>query len=237
MLFRSIVSFIILKNINLIPSVFMNIIHQAFGGEQFLGGAIGGIIMQGVKRGLFSNEAGSGNSNYAAAIADVQHPAKQGMVQSLSVFVDTIIVCTATALVILLAGDQGELGGMVLFQESLKTHIGWIGLPFTVITIFMFSFSTILGVTFFGKNALSFISENPILNNLYKIMVVFMVFQGGIQENHIVWSLADFGLGLMTVINLWCIIPISGDAIDALKEYEEEVLFKPKEKVNIKINS
>ncbi|MGL5022631.1 MAG: alanine:cation symporter family protein, partial [Cetobacterium sp.] len=165
-----------------------------------------------------------------AAIADVKHPAKQGLVQAFGVFVDTIVICTATALVVLLAGDQGDLTGMVLFQESLKSHIGWIGIPFTSITIFLFSFSTILGVTFFGRNALSFISKNSILNIGYKILIILMVFQGGIQENQTVWALADLGLGLMAIINIGCILPISKDAIDSLRDYEENFLNQGKQK-------
>ncbi|WP_297432088.1 sodium:alanine symporter family protein [uncultured Cetobacterium sp.] len=230
LLYIGVVLIVILKNATLVPLVIKNIFYQAFGGEQIIGGALGGIIMQGVKRGLFSNEAGTGNSNYAAAIADVKHPAKQGLVQAFGVFVDTIVICTATALVVLLAGDQGDLSGMVLFQESLKSHIGWIGIPFTSITIFLFSFSTILGVTFFGRNALSFISKNSILNISYKILIIVMVFQGGIQENQTVWALADLGLGLMAIINIGCILPISKDAIDSLKDYEEKFLKKGKQK-------
>ena len=202
-----------------------NIFYQAFGGKEFLGGAIGGVIMQGVRRGLFSNEAGSGNSNYAAAIVDIEDPAKQGMVQALGVFVDTLVVCSATAFVILLADANKVAGfsGMTLFQEAMKTHIGWIGVPFTVVVLFFFSLSTILGVTYYGKNAMSFISENTTFDKLYHILVVLMVYIGGIEQNLFVWSLADFGLGIMTVINIICIIPISKVAIDHLKNYEIEL--------------
>lgn len=234
-IYLGVVIFVIVTNITAFPGMIKNIFYQAFGGKEFLGGAIGGIIMQGVRRGLFSNEAGSGNSNYAAAVVDIDEPAKQGMVQALGVFVDTLIVCSATAFVILLAGvekavgvdgmvlDGKVLSGMTLFQESLKTHIGSIGIPFTVVTIFLFSLSTILAVAFYGKNALSFLSEKVAINKIYQVIIILMVYVGGIQQNFFVWSLADFGLGIMTVINIIAIIPISKEALEKLKVYEAKL--------------
>ncbi|MGL4426125.1 MAG: alanine/glycine:cation symporter family protein, partial [Cetobacterium sp.] len=137
-MYLGVVLYILITNIAGIPAVIANIFSAAFGINQFAGGALGGVIMQGVRRGLFSNEAGSGNGNYAAALADVDDPVKQGMVQSLSVFVDTLIICSATAFVILLADGAAIEGtsGMLLFQEALKSHIGWIGAPFTVVILF-----------------------------------------------------------------------------------------------------
>lgn len=231
-LYLGVVVFVIVTNITSFPAMIKDIFYQAFGGKEFLGGSIGGIIMQGVRRGLFSNEAGSGNSNYAAAVVDIDEPAKQGLVQALGVFVDTLIICSATAFVILLADVEKAVGvdgmilngkvltGMTLFQESLKTHIGWIGIPFTVVTIFFFSLSTILAVAFYGKSAVNFISEKSTLNSIYQVIIVIMVYIGGIQQNFFVWSLADFGLGIMTVINIICILMISKDALVELKKYE-----------------
>lgn len=224
-MYLAVVLYVLLINITQIPTVFGKIFSAAFGINQFAGGALGGIIMQGVRRGLFSNEAGSGNGNYAAALADVDEPVKQGMVQSLSVFVDTLVICSATAFVVLLADSEAlnGLSGMVLFQESLKTHIGWIGIPFTVIILFFFSFSTILGVTFYGKNALQFISNNSKLNIVYQVIVVWMVYVGGVEQNYFVWSLADFGLGLMTVINIVTIAPLINESIVYLEKYEQKL--------------
>lgn len=220
-----VVIYVIVTNITGIPAMIGNVFYQAFGGKEFLGGAVGGIIMQGVRRGLFSNEAGSGNSNYAAAVVDIDEPAKQGMVQALGVFVDTLVICSATAFVILLADTEvvNGLTGMTLFQESLKNHVGWIGIPFTVVVLFFFSLSTILGVTYYGKNAMNFISSKPIVKEVYHVVVVLMVYIGGIEQNFFVWSLADFGLGIMTVINIVCIIPISGEALIELKKYEKKL--------------
>lgn len=218
-----VVVFVVLTNLTSIPEMLGNIISQAFGVKEIAGGGIGIVIMQGVRRGLFSNEAGSGNSNYAAAVVDVNEPAKQGMVQALGVFVDTLVVCSATAFIVLLADSSVIAGtsGMTMFQEAIKSHIGWIGIPFTVIILFFFSLSTILGVTFYGKNAINFVSEAKEMKYIYHVVVVLMVYIGGIEQNFFVWSLADFGLGIMTVINIICLVPIAGEAIEELKKYEK----------------
>ena len=224
-LYLGVITFILLKNITLIPNMFSEIISQAFGGKQFLGGVFGAAIMEGVKRGLFSNEAGSGNSSYAAAIANNSNPVKQGMLQVLGVFVDTLVICSATGFVVLLAKNSisSSFKGIILFQESLKYHIGSAGVPFSVSIIFLFSLSTILGVAFFGKNALGFISDNKFLNIGYKVLIVMMVFWGAIESNYSIWSLADFGLGIMTIINLYAILPISHEAIHELTLYEKDL--------------
>lgn len=218
-----VVVFVVLTNLTSIPAMLGNIISQAFGVKEIAGGGIGIVIMQGVRRGLFSNEAGSGNSNYAAAVVDVNEPAKQGMVQALGVFVDTLVVCSATAFIVLLADSSVIAGtsGMTMFQEAIKSHIGWIEIPFTVIVLFFFSLSTILGVTFYGKNAINFVSEAKEMKYIYHVVVVLMVYIGGIEQNFFVWSLADFGLGIMTVINIICLVPIAGEAIEELKKYEK----------------
>lgn len=232
-LYLGVVIYILITNFSSIPNIFKDIFYQAFGGKQFLGGTFGGIIMQGVRRGLFSNESGSGDSNYAAAVVDEAEPAKQGMVQALGVFVDTLVICSSTAFVLLLSGAKKEIGvdgmflqgkllnGMTLFQESLKSHIGWIGIPFTVIIIFFFSLSTILAVVFYGKSAVNFLEEKSTkLNFTYQVIIVIMVYIGGIQQNLFIWSLADFGLGIMTVINIICISLIYKEALTELNNYE-----------------
>lgn len=224
-IYLGVVAIVIIRNFTLIPEVLKTIVVSAFGGREIVGGVMGGAIMQGVKRGLFSNEAGSGNSNYAAASADSEHPVKQGMVQVLGVFVDTIIICTATAFMILLA-DKGAIdgkSGTELFQGAVNYHIGWLSGPFTVITVSLFSFSTILGITYYGKKAVSYISNRTMADTIFKVLIILMVLLGGAKENYLVWSLADFGLGVMTLMNLWYIIPHSGEAIKSLREYEEEI--------------
>lgn len=231
-LYLGVVLYIILTNISSIPMMIVDIFSKAFGTKEIAGGAIGIVIMQGVRRGLFSNEAGSGDSNYAAAVVDIDQPAKQGMVQALGVFVDTLLVCSATAFVVLLAGAKNvtgvqgmilngkELSGMALFQEAIKSHIGIVGLPFTVVVIFFFSLSTILAVTFYGRNALNYLTEKTGINIVYQLLIILMVYIGGIKQNFFVWSLADFGLGIMTVINIICLTPLAKEAISELRKYE-----------------
>lgn len=230
-LYLVVVLYIIIVNITSIPSVFLNIFHQAFGGKEFLGGTIGATILHGVKRGLFSNEAGSGNSTYASAVVATNNSVEQGFVQMLSVFVDTLVICSATAFVILLADTStiGKVSEMALFQIALSSHIGKIGIIFSIIILFFFCISTILGVAYYGKNALNYISSNNYLKIFYSLSVILMIYIGGIEQNFFVWSLADFGLGIMTLINLICILPLSGEVIKILEDYELKMLvFKNK---------
>lgn len=222
-LYILLVIFILLTNITAIPAMIQNIFYQAFGGEQFLGAGFGIVVMQGVRRGLFSNEAGSGDSNYAAAVVDIEEPARQGMVQALGVFVDTLVICSATAFIVLLADPKivGNASGMELFQLAIQSHIGKIGAPFVVIIMFFFAFSTILAVTFYGKSAIYFIHSHSKMNVLYQVFIIVMVYVGGIKQNLFVWSLADFGLGIMTVINIIMIVPFAKPALEELKQYEK----------------
>lgn len=149
----------------------------------------------------------------------------------LSVFVDTLIICSATAFVILLADTStiGKVSEMALFQIALSSHIGKIGIIFSIIILFFFCISTILGVAYYGKNALNYISSNNYLKIFYSLSVILMIYIGGIEQNFFVWSLADFGLGIMTLINLICILPLSGEVIKILEDYELKMLvFKNK---------
>lgn len=223
-----VVIFIIIKNITILPAVIQDIFEHAFGIRQFLGGTFGSVIMQGVKRGLFSNEAGSGSAPCAAAAADIDHPVKQGLVQALGVFVDTILICSATAFVILLSrGDIPEgLGGMTLLQESFRYQVGNWGVIFTAVILFLFSFSTILGVSFYAKPNLAFLCDKPWLQEAFKIFTLIMLFVGGVRQNFLVWNLADLGLGLMTIVNLMGVYPLTYKAVESLKEYEKNYMEK-----------
>lgn len=213
-----VVIFIIVKNITLIPATLKDIFEHAFGIKQFLGGTFGTVVMQGVKRGLFSNEAGSGSAPCAAAAADIDHPVKQGLVQALGVFVDTILICSATAFVILLSrGDIPEgLGGMTLLQESFRYQVGNWGVIFTAVILFLFSFSTILGVSFYAKPNLAFLYDKPWLQEAFKVFTLVMLFVGGVRQNFLVWNLADLGLGLMTIVNLMGVYPLTYKAVESL---------------------
>ena len=181
--------------------------------------------MNGVRRGLFSNEAGSGNSNYAAAAVHIDIPAKQGMVQAFGVFIDTLVICSATAFIVLLAPKStiSGLSGMALFQAAMSHHLDGFGALFVVILMFFFCVSTILAVAFYGRSAVNFIHESKYLNIVYQVILILMIYIGGIKQDIFIWSLADFGLGIMTVINILVIIPIAKPALDSLKNYEKEL--------------
>lgn len=223
-----VVIFIIIKNIAVLPAVIQDIFEHAFGIRQFLGGTFGSVIMQGVKRGLFSNEAGSGSAPCAAAAADIDHPVKQGLVQALGVFVDTVLICSATAFVILLSkGSIPEgLGGMTLLQESFRYQVGNWGVIFTAVILFLFSFSTILGVSFYAKPNLAFLYDKPWLQEAFKVFTLIMLFVGGVRQNFLVWNLADLGLGLMTMVNLIGVFPLTNKAVESLREYEKYYIGK-----------
>ena len=222
-LYLAIVFFIIVKNIGLIPNVLSQIFSEAFGIRQGIGGTIGAVIMQGVKRGLFSNEAGTGSAPCAAASADVAHPVQQGLIQSLGVFVDTFVICTATAFVMLLTKSSviEGLGGMELLQKSFNYHLGSVfGEIFVAVILFLFCFSTLLGICFYGKVNVRFLTEKEWGQTTFKIFALSMIFIGGIQQNIFMWNLADLGLALMTIINLSGVFPLSKIAFDSLKEYD-----------------
>ena len=225
-LYLLVVFFIIFKNIGLLGHTLSNIFEHAFGIKQFLGGNFGAVVMQGVKRGLFSNEAGSGSAPCAAAAAEVEHPAKQGLIQALGVLVDTVLICSATAFVILLSDGkiQQGLGGMTLLQEAFRVQVGNWGVIFTAIILFLFSFSTILGISFYAKPNLYFLSKKEWPQEAFKIFTLAMLYIGGIRQNILVWNLADLGLGLMTIVNIIGIIPLVSKAIDCLKDYEEKFI-------------
>ncbi|MGL6131133.1 MAG: alanine:cation symporter family protein, partial [Fusobacteriaceae bacterium] len=222
-LYFTIVLFIIIKNITLVPTVLSQIFSEAFGIKQGVGGTIGAVIMQGVKRGLFSNEAGTGSAPCAAASANVDHPVQQGLIQSLGVFVDTFVICTATAFVMLLT-KQSVIEGlkdMELLQKSFNYHLGSVfGEIFVAVVLFLFCFSTLLGICFYGKVNVRFLTEKKYGQVVFKIFALTMIFIGGVQQNIFMWSLADLGLALMTIINLSGVFPLSKIAFDSLKEYE-----------------
>ncbi|WP_297486802.1 sodium:alanine symporter family protein [uncultured Cetobacterium sp.] len=226
-LYLIIVFFILIKNFNTLPLVLSNIVSEAFGLRQGIGGAIGAVIMQGVKRGLFSNEAGTGSAPCAAASANVHHPVQQGLIQSLGVFVDTFIICTATALVILLSKESflTDFSGMKLLQTAFNYHLGsTFGEIFVAIILFLFCFSTLLGICFYGEVNIKFLTNKIVGQNIFKIFALSMIFIGGVQQNIFMWNLSDLGLALMTIVNLYGVFPLSGFALDSLKDYEKKFI-------------
>ena len=211
-------------NLDLLPSVFKRIIDEAFGIRQVAAGGFGAVLMNGVKRGLFSNEAGSGSAPCAAAAADVSHPAKSGLFQALGVLIDTIVICTCTAMLMLLVPEEliSGLSGMALLQTAMHHHFGQIGVIFIAIALWLFSFSTFLGILYYARPNVAFLfGDNMKWQTVYKVLALIMLFIGGLAKYTFVWDLGDIGVGLMTIFNIIIILPMGGEALKSLKEYVE----------------
>lgn len=217
--------FIITKNISALPAVFERIFAEAFGLRQAAAGGFGAVIMNGAKRGLFSNEAGSGSAPCAAAAADISHPAKEGLLQAFGVFIDTIVICSCSAMIMLLtpAGLTEGMTGMDLLQTSMHYHMGDFGVIFIAVILWLFSFSTFLGILFYARPNVAYLfGDNWLSQTLYKILALVMLFIGGLVAYTFVWDLGDIGVGLMTIFNMIALIPLSRQAIDSLKDYENQ---------------
>ena len=185
-----------------------------------MGATIGTILIQGVKRGLFSNEAGMGSAPNAAATATVSHPAKQGFIQTLGVYFDTLIVCSITAFIVLLSPMYTSgLQGIALTQASLTEQVGGWAHEFLVVAIFFFAFSSIIGNYFYGEVNVKYMSRKPIALYLYRATVIVMVFIGSVSSLDFVWAFADLSMTFMATINLIAIILLSPIAFQALKNY------------------
>ncbi len=212
---------IVLFNITRLPEVFETIIANAFGWEQMAGGAVGAALMQGIKRGLFSNEAGMGSAPNVAATADVSHPVKQGLIQALGVFTDTLIICTCTAFIILFSGAplDGSINGVQLTQHALTNEVGNIGSIFVALAILLFAFSSIIGNYYYGEANIRFITSRKSILFLYRLLVGGMVMFGALASLDLAWSLADVTMGLMTICNLIAISLLSKQAFLLLKDY------------------
>lgn len=214
---------IIFKNITLLPGVFRRIFAEAFGIRQVVAGGFGAVLMNGVKRGLFSNEAGSGSAPCAAAAAETDHPAKIGLLQSFGVFIDTIVICSCTAFIILLVPESisGGLEGISLLQGAMDYHLGKVGVIFIAITLWLFSFSTFLGVLYYARSNVAYLcGSNRWSQTAYKVIALVMLFIGGLAAYTFVWDLGDVGIGLMTVFNIIIILPMGKEALDCLSDYE-----------------
>lgn len=213
--------YIIITNISDVPVAFLSIIKSAFGLEQISGGGIGVAIMNGVKRGLFSNEAGMGSAPNAAATANVSHPVKQGFVQLLGVFFDTLIVCSCTAFIIMLSKVEtaGDLSGIEITQAAMTQHFGSWASTFLAFAIFTFAFSSIVGGYYYGEANLGFIHNSPIVLLIYRVTVLIMIMFGAVANLQIVWTLADLSMAIMAVINLVAIAILGKFSFAALDDY------------------
>lgn len=212
---------IVLFNLGKLPGVLELIIGNAFGWEQALGGSMGAALMQGIKRGLFSNEAGMGSAPNVAATADVSHPVKQGLIQTLGVFTDTLIICTCTAFIILFSGAplDGTVNGVQLTQLALTNEVGSIGGIFVAIAILLFAFSSIIGNYYYGEANIRFITQKKSVLFIYRLLVGGMVMFGAMASLELAWSLADITMALMTICNLIAISLLSRQAFLLLNDY------------------
>lgn len=215
---------VILMNITALPGVIAEIFAQAFGVRQAVSGGMGAAMMLGIKRGLFSNEAGMGSAPNAAATAEVTHPVKQGLIQTLGVFTDTLIICSCTGFMVLLSGAHTATGltGIQLTQQALSSQVGAWGHIFVAVCILLFAFSSIIGNYYYGETNIEFLSENKMWLNIYRAGVIAMVLFGSVSEMAIVWDLADLFMGLMAIINLIAITMLGKVAYSALADYAKQ---------------
>lgn len=216
---------IVFINIRSVPHVFKIIIDSAFGLNQAFGGMVGAAIMNGVKRGLFSNEAGEGSAPNAAATAAVSHPVKQGLIQSLGVFTDTLVVCSCTAFIILISGvyQNPELNGIMLTQSALESEVGSWGPVFIAVAIFMFAYSSIIGNYYYGEANVRFMSRDPRAVTLFRILSGgVMVMFGALVSLDTVWSIIDLCMALLTACNLVAIFLLGKYAFRLLDDYRRQ---------------
>ena len=215
---------IVLLNIKELPGVLALIVGHAFGWEQALGGGVGMALMQGIKRGLFSNEAGMGSAPNVAATAHVSHPVKQGLIQTLGVFTDTLIICTCTAFIILFSGAplDGSTNGVQLTQHALTNEIGPSGAIFVAVALFFFAFSSILGNYYYGEANVRYLTHRKWVLNIYRILVGGMVMFGAVATFDLAWSLADVTMGLMVLCNLIAISLLGKYAFRLLEDYRAQ---------------
>ncbi len=215
---------VLFKNITLIPSTLNLIFTSAFGMNQVIGGGIGAAMMQGIKRGLFSNEAGMGSAPNAGATSTVSHPVKQGLIQMFGVFIDTIVICSATALVVLVSGEYATEGltGIQLTQTALSSQVGAWGSTFIAICILLFAFSSIIGNYYYGESNIEFMNGNKSVLFGFRLAVAAMVFWGTQSAVSIVWNMADLFMGVMAVINLIAIAILGKYAFAALEDYLQQ---------------
>lgn len=208
-------------NIHHIPRLFMSIIEAAFGLKQAVGGAIGVAMLQGIKRGLYSNEAGMGSAPNAAATSNVSHPVKQGLLQAFGVFVDTILICSATGFIVLLYPDFATTAkeGIQVTQDALAYSIGSWGKDFITLCIFLFAFSSLVGNYYYGEANLEFLTKRKSSMLIFRVLTVACVFLGSVAKLAFVWNIADVSMGIMALMNIIVIAILSPKAIAIIRDY------------------
>ena len=211
---------ILILNIDKVPGMLALIIKSAFGWQQAAGGAIGIAVMQGVKRGLFSNEAGEGSAPNAAATATISHPVKQGLLQSLGVFTDTLVICTCTAFIIILSGlFEGNDDGIILTSRAMSHHLGNMGSWYLTACIFLFAYSTIIANYFYGEANIRFICDRKWAITAFRIVSGFVVMAGGFLTLQQAWCIVDLAMALMTILNLVSILMLAKYSFRLLDDY------------------
>ena len=220
---------IVVLNFRQLPAVLARIFAEAFGLRQVAAGGFGAVLMNGVKRGLFSNEAGSGSAPCAAAAAECDDPVKMGLVQALGVLIDTVVICSCTAFLMLLVPQEITAGltGMDLLQTAMQYHLGSFGIVFIAVILALFSFSTFLGVLYYARGNVAYLCRHKWWSHTAnKQQALAMLLVGGTQAYTVVWDLGDVGIGLMTIFNMLALVPLSGEALTALNDYEKRKKIK-----------
>ena len=213
--------YVLIVNVVHIPALFMSIIEAAFGIKQAVGGAIGVAMLQGIKRGLYSNEAGMGSAPNAAATSNVSHPVKQGLLQAFGVFVDTILICSATGFIVLLYPEYNTIGekGIKLTQLALSHSVGAWGAGFITLCIFLFAFSSLVGNYYYGEANLEFLTKSKTSMLVFRVLTVACVYLGSVASLGLVWDIADVSMGIMALMNIVVIAILSPKAVAIINDY------------------
>ena len=214
-----------MMHIRQLPEIFADIFENAFDVQAMMGGFAGSAVVIGIKRGLFSNEAGMGSAPNASASADVDNPVKQGLVQIISVFIDTILICSSTAMMLLVSGVEGKSGvldGIPYVQAAICANVGGWGILFITISIFAFAFSSLIGNYYYAESNILFIRNSKILLFLFRVTCVAAIFLGAQADFSLVWNLADVTMGGMAIVNIIAILLLGETAIKVLRNYEEQ---------------
>ncbi|MFQ8704982.1 MAG: alanine/glycine:cation symporter family protein [Thomasclavelia sp.] len=214
--------YITFSNIDKLPLIFNNIFTQAFDFKAIAGGFAGSCVMHGIKRGLFSNEAGMGSAPNAGATADVSHPVKQGLVQTISVFIDTMLICSTTAFMLLCYGVDSGLTGMPFVQQAISSSVGEYGIHFITISIFLFAFSSLIGNYCYAESNFKFIIDNKKALFIFRIITVIVIFWGAQASFNTIWDLADVLMGFMAIMNIVVILLLGKIAFKCLNDYMEQ---------------
>ena len=208
-----------------LPKVLAVILENAFDFRAMAGGMAGSAVVIGIKRGLFSNEAGMGSAPNASASAEVDHPVKQGLVQVISVFIDTLLICSSTAFMLLLSGVEGVSGvldGIPFVQAAISANVGEWGIHFITFSIFAFAFSSLVGNYYYAESNILFIKNSKVLLNLFRVTCIVAIFLGAQANFTLMWNIADITMGIMAIINIIAIFLLRKTALRALDHYEKQ---------------